>query len=364
MELRTLSRGDVDFEKYLDGSFSRSHRAIPVDTQNLNQVCETVTFKIIPKRDLRSSQKSLLAAHSWFRLLKVQKFLYVVFPVFLVLVKNIVDGTLQDPWSGIIATISLFLAFLAVSFRNDYTDHMIGVDRVSTHSGSRVIQSGLLTAKQIKNMGDIALLCALVLAIPVTLVQPRVVYWILAAFALGTFAQFQARKSFKFRIGGELLLFLLVGPLLSTGYQVALGGQVDSDSLIIGLLWGWLVMFIHELSLLVDIVVYSRAGFRNTVTVLGFDLARRVLAFWWTLFVVFYFFYHLFFGGTYWGWYFSIALILLTPRLVLKFKSVESPIGSDLLALYRTGKNYFLLAIAVWSLENLWYLWSTYNWRP
>lgn len=363
MELRTLSRKDKDFEKYLDGSFSKTHRALPVETLNLNQVYETVTFKIVPVQDLRAKQQALLAAKSWFRLFKIQKFLYVAFPMFLILVKNISDGTVSDPWSGIVTTLSLFLAFITISLRNEYSDHMIGVDRVSPHSGSQVIQSGLMTAAQVKSWSDLFLALSLLASIPVALVNPQIVIWILAALFCALGAQFQTKKSFKFRIGGEILLFLLVGPLLSTGYQIALGGRFDWDALMIGLLWGWLVMFIHELSLLVDIVVYSQAGFQNTVTLLGFDLARRVLAFWWTLFVVFFFFYHLIFGGTYWGWYFSIALILLTPRMVLRFKSVESPVGSDLLGLYRSGKNYFFLAITIWSLENVWYLWSTWAWR-
>lgn len=351
-DLITLSKNSPDFESYLLGTFSEEKRALPVQTLNVNSTSETVTFRIVP---INSIQKPSFF-EVVFQTFKVRSFLLILFPLFLILTKNIVDKTLVDPVTTAIATAGVLLAFVAVNLRNDYLDHMKGVDRILEKSGSRAIQNGWVTAAQVKFYSNIFLGLSIVCAFPIVFAFPNVAIIILLSSLVGIWAQFKKKSSFKYQIGGELALFLLLGPMLTVGYQLSMGVALDSESIWIGCVWGWLVLFIVHLRNFVNILPSMQAGFSNTVNWLGFDKSRRLIAAWWALFVVFNLVYHSFFAGTYWGFYLSIILVLISASFVYKLKNVSSSTGSDLRIIFKNGFQLFLLTMGLWVFECLWYL--------
>lgn len=355
-KLVTLTRKDQDFEKYLSGDFSTTQIAIPLKSLNVNSQFETVTFQILEKSSIQKPDLVQFILETY----RFRKFLFVLFPMFLVLVKNYADNSIRDQFGLVLGTVGILTAYVSAILRNDYSDHMQGIDRINPRQASSALMKGWVTAKQLKKWSNAFLYFALICGMPLMIAYPMIAFVLSLALVLGIWAQYQEQKSFKHHIGGELILFLLLGPLLTLGYQLSMGGVYDKEVVIIGFLWGWLMMFMHQLTMLSDIVVYSQAGFKNTVTWLGFDRGKRVISFFWALFVALYFLYHVFFAGYYWGWYFSTVLILISPKLILKFKSVTSPIGSDILDLYRRGQFFFLFTILVWTIENLWYLG---NWK-
>lgn len=351
-DLITLSKSSPDFESYLLGTFSEEKRALPVQTLNVNSASETVTFRILPIKSIhRPSFVEVL-----FQTFKIRSFLLILLPLFLILTKNIVDKTFVDPMTTVIATLGVLLAFIAVNLRNDYVDHMMGVDRVLEKSGSRAIQNGWVTASQVKTYSNIFLGLAMVCSVPIVFAFPHVAIVILLSGLVGIWAQFKKKSSFKYQIGGELALFLLLGPLLTVGYQLSMGAPFDSESVWIGCVWGWLVLFIVHLRNFVNILPSMQAGFSNTVNWLGFDNSRRLIAAWWALFVIFDLVYHSFFAGTFWGFYISIGIALMSVSFVLKLKSVSSSTGSELRSIFKYGFQLFLLAIGLWVFECLWYL--------
>lgn len=351
-ELITLSKGSPQFETYLLGTFSQDLRAIPVQTLNVNSASETVTFRIVPVASLR--RPSVLAV--FLQTFKVKSFLLILMPLFLVLTKNIVDKDTLDPMLTILATFGVLLAFLAVNLRNDYMDHMKGVDRVMETSGSRAIQNGWVTAAQVKKYSSVILFLALFCALPIAWAAPSVLTVLVPGLAVGLWAQFKKQNSFKYRIGGELALFLMLGPLLTVGYQLSMGMPWDVETLWLGGLWGWLVLFVVHLKNFTHILPGAQAGFTNTINWLGFDKARRLLAFWWLGFIVFNFLFHMIYAGSYWGFYISVVLLFASVRFIHRLKNISSPAGSDMREVFSSGFRLFLLTIGLWVFECLWYL--------
>ncbi|UYL10097.1 prenyltransferase [Bdellovibrio sp. SKB1291214] len=351
-EFVTLSKSSPQFESYLLGTFAKDKRALPVQTLNVNSASETVTFKIVPVSSLEFPPRIVRIMKT----VKFRSFLFILVPLFLILTKNIADQTIRDPISCLIATIGVIFAFISVNLRNDYTDHVRGVDRVLERSGSRAIQNGWTTASHIKNLSTTFLILSLMCAVPVMMAYNEVAYVVVVGAIIGLWAQFQKRISFKYKIGGEISLFLMFGPLLTVGYQLAMGAPFDKESLWIGVVWGWAVLFVVHLRNFINILPSSQAGFRNTVNCLGFDRSRRLIALWWAIFLCINLFYHLVYAGKYWGIYVSIALVFLSFTFISKLKSLSSPVGGDLRQVFKYGFTLFLFTIGLWVFECLWYL--------
>jgi len=348
----TLTKGSPDFESYLLGTFSKTERALPVQTLNVNSASETVTFKIVSCTGIDKPKMAWMLLRS----IKMRSLLLVLFPLLLVLTKNVVDLTIRDPIAALIATLGVIFAYVAVSLRNDFMDHMKGVDRVIEKSGSRAIQNGWMTAAQVKSLSNVFLALSLLLSIPVAIGYPHVLIVLAIALAVGVWAQFNKKNSFKYRIGGEIALFLMFGPLLTTGYQMAMGAPFDEEVVILGCLWGWLVLFVVQVKNFTNIMASSQAGFANTVNWLGFDRSKVLIGAWWVLFVVFNFIFHMNFAGYYWGWYTTITLAFCSINFFYRLKNITSPVGSDLLLILRSGLNLFMFTMGLWVMECLWYL--------
>lgn len=351
-ELITLSKKNPEFEAYLLGTFSKTHRAIPQQTLNVNTASETVTFKVTPLASLEKASSWTMICQIY----KVRTFLLIFLPLFLIMTKNFDDHAGHDPLTTLIATIGVLLAFVAINLRNDYMDHMKGVDRVLERSGSRAIQNGWVTAEQVKSLSTVFLVLALICAVPLIFAYPSLFWIIGASLAVGLWAQFKKRNSFKYRIGGELALFVMLGPLLTVGFQMAMGVPADLESFWLGCVWGWLVLFVVHLRNFMNIFPSSQAGFANTVNWLGFDKARRLIAFWWILFLAFNLTYHLVYAGSYWGVYLTIVLLFASFGFIRKLKNISSPLGSEIRTVFRSGFYLFLLTIGMWVFECLWYL--------
>ncbi|KYG69395.1 1,4-dihydroxy-2-naphthoate octaprenyltransferase [Bdellovibrio bacteriovorus] len=351
-ELITLSKNSPEFESYLLGTFSKTHRALPVQTLNVNSASETVTFRILPLESIKKPSSLTVLLQTF----KARSFLLILAPLFLVLTKNIAYRTVVDPLTTAIATVGVLLAFIAVNLRNDYMDHMKGVDRVLERSGSRSIQNGWVTADQVKNYSTVLLSMAILCALPIIFAFPEVAGVIFLSLIIGLWAQFKKQNSFKYQIGGELALFLMLGPLLTVGYQLAMGAGFDWESVWLGCLWGWLVLFVVQLKNFMNIFPSAQAGFTNTVNWLGFDKSRRLLAVWWILFLGFNLLFHVQYAGFYWGFYLSLVLVLLSFSFIYKLKNISSPVGSELRAVFKAGFYLFLITIGLWVFECLWYL--------
>lgn len=349
-ELITLPRNSPEFESYLRGNFSKEKRALPMQTLNVNSPSETVTFRVLPLTQIQRPG-------FFVRLLtvfKVRSFLLVLLPMFVVLAKNLTTRQIQDPVVVTLSTIGVLFALLSMNLRNEYVDHIKGVDRVLSETGSRAIQKGWVSAAQVQFYSSIWLALALLCSLPVLFATPKVLLVILPAIAVGLWAQFKKSDSFKYQRGGEFSLFLLLGPFLCLGYQQSMGVDWDWQTLWTGVLWGLLVLFLHHVRSFLDIFSSTQAGFTNTINWLGFDKSRRLLAAWWGCVVV---------GSTmFHGFYSSLQIAILNfiflgaaaVPFTINLKKLSSPMGSQMRVVYRRGYFLFLLATGLWFFESLW----------
>lgn len=344
-ELLTLEKGSPQFESYLLGTFSSKHRALPVQTLNANSTSESITFKIVPRQEI---EKSGLVSFL-FLTFKIKNFILVLFPMFLVLCQNLLRHRLTDPLDAVIATIGILCAFVSLSFRNDLSDHLLGIDRVLADRGSRAIQKGWITGQEVKKYAVFFLVLALLCAAPILIAYPAVTVVLILSLLVGAWAYWK---------GGDVPLFLMLGPLLTAGYQISLGGAVDGEVLALGGLWGWLVLYLRHLKNFAEILPSSQAGFRNTVNALGFDRARRLLAFWWMSFLFLQLAFHLFFRDMAWGLGVFFALNFVSFSFIRRLKRLSSPAGSELPLVYRQGHWLMVVAVSLWTLETLWAFFS------
>ena len=114
----TLAKSDPTFNDYLWGKVE--HDSIPIAIQSLNIGAhdESITFELKNRNEIKSPHIILLAC----KLVKLNSFLFVLFPLFYVITKNILSDTLIDPFSLSLASIALCFLFAALNIRNYFSD--------------------------------------------------------------------------------------------------------------------------------------------------------------------------------------------------------------------------------------------------
>lgn len=348
----TLDKNSPEFEAHLRGTFSRDHRALPVKSLNINSEQEKVTFQILPISEI--ARPSWLTV--WMKALRPRSFLTILFPMFFILSKNILDNSLQDVGSMIFATLGVIFLFSAFNLRNDFVDHMKGFDRVDALLGSRPIQAGWLSAESVRRVAQIFLILSLLMALPVFIVFPPILLFVVAASVIGYLTLYRIRFSFKEIMGGELGIFTLVGPLLACGYEFSLSRQVSTETVFFGCVWGWLSLFPIHLRNLESIVSQSQARLRNLVNRFGFDRGKKFINSWWLIGFAGLLLFHFVYDRPFWFGIFAVVIGYLTFQFAKKLFQLSSPMGSEVAQLRRRGAYLVDTVMIIWVLEILWNL--------
>lgn len=356
-DLLTLSKQHPDFHKYLDGTFSKTVRALPIQSLNVDSINEQVTFQLVKVEEI----KTPLFIPRWAKILRLNSVLLVAFPLFLVLAKNWMDGAVSDPISGVLAAAGAMLLFVGVNLRNDYVDHMRGLDRIHPQAGSQAIQKGWITAKSVNQWAITFAVAGFLLGLP-AVVRYLQVLWpvvVLTVLAVVGLTQFKAGR--KLRRWSEFSAFLLIGPLLTFGFQTSLGAKIDWEVFWLGAAAGWLAVFHIHLKNFLQLMVNTQGEFRNTVTGLGFEKAKHLLLGWWAVFLLLFNSYHFVYASTYWAWAALFASGLSSFATVSTVLSLKSPVGSGMQRLESQGRWMLLFVVFFWFVENLWYLFLVYQ---
>ncbi len=348
----TLDKKSPGFNKYLRGTFSKTQRALPVKSLNVNTEQESVTFQIVDVSEIEKPSAFMI----WVKAFRPRSFLIVLFPMFLIASKNIVDINVLDPETLFLATIGVLFLFTAFNLRNDYVDHMKGFDRIDPQLGSRPIQAGWLTAESVRKAGHWFLFLSFVLAFPIFIAFPHVLYFVLLAALISYLALYRVRFSFKEAAGGELGIFLLVGPLLTSGYEFSFTGTVRIETLVIGFIWGGMVLLPIHLRNLELIVSQSQAGLHNMVNYFGFDKGKRLIGYWWILCLGGFIGYHYEYAGAFWCWFYGLCMTFVSILFLQDLSHLKSPAGSRMLALRNKGKYLLAFVMGLWVIEIVWYL--------
>jgi 1,4-dihydroxy-2-naphthoate polyprenyltransferase len=161
------------------------------------------------------------------------------------------------PWvllvSALIGAASLHVA--ANTF-NDYFDWRSGTDPANNDyfvpysGGSRAIQLGLISERNLLRVAIIALFLAVPAALPVLLARgPFLLIFGIAGAALAYFYTAPPLRLSARRGLGELSVMLAFGPLLTAGTAYALTGAVEAEAFLIGLPMGLLasaILWVNE----------------------------------------------------------------------------------------------------------------------
>ena len=356
--LITLKKTDVDFQNYLMGTFSDQEIAIPTQTLNLGTQNETVTFEIFTVEEIKRPNYFIY----WLHLIKFRSYLFFFFPLFIVLTKNYVDDSLKNPFSLLFTVIGGLLIYAGFNIRQDVNDHVSGFDRIFSSDTAKPILKGWISASEASFLSWFLIGIGTAFCIPSFILEKELIRVALVLGVIFVVARFAFRNSFKTKEVGEIAVFLLAGPGISSAFQVALGGGVDTEILAFGLLWGWAVLFLVHLNNFICLMDSKKFGLENAMIKYGFDRSKKFLVVWWLGFIFLWIMHHYFYAATYMTWFTSCLLIFWSIPMLIKFAEIQSPLGSDLLEARNKGKRNFYLMVMLFCFEQLLYMVVKLGW--
>jgi len=342
-EFITLDRTDPLFQNYLLGQHSPEFRAVPVRSLHINSESEQVTFQILARENLSLVRKASALAH----VMRLDLLPITLAPALAVWAANFAQRTMlslnfADTILGALALFCLHGAFFA---RNDFIDHVRGVDRLNEKGGSRVIQQGVMRAITVRNLYWALAGIGVAFSLPVLVHHPVILWTCIAAGVYGIYGYSQLRWSKTGGVLGGLMLFLCTGPFLTWGAQVIVLDNTQSSvltdglflrlgSLMLGGMFGLIAVIYVETRHMVSLVVDDEAGLQTLPVKIGFDRAKLVLA-------LMYLAVGVFTLGTFYVWFSWVGLLAAIPlaalcvRLAVQMYRVSSPLSSRLLVLLK-----------------------------
>ncbi|MBL7669388.1 MAG: UbiA family prenyltransferase [Bdellovibrionaceae bacterium] len=353
MAFVTLSRTSPEFKSYLLGTFSKTHRAkfsqslLPhVETEIST---ENVTFEIVPISEIKRPT-FFVFIYQW---LRINRLVFVLFP-FLFMAINVQEPVF-DPMLMFIGVLALIFLTWSIHLQNDYSDHMTGLDRYSLNSGSRAIQKGWVTAFATRTWSWIFGAGALILGGLILIGIPKLTFLALLVGSLIYFSHYAKQGLFKTKTWGGWLQGLLVGPCLSIGLEVLLTGTMTLTGLAFGFAWGTMILFVLFLNEFENLVPAVQAGARTWIGTLGFDRGREFLFRWWLLVLFATGGFHVIERPWILGAPGLVVLVYFSGKFLKNLRCLTSPAGSGMIAIRNEGYLLFMLAVTLWTTEEIFF---------
>jgi 1,4-dihydroxy-2-naphthoate octaprenyltransferase len=270
MEFITLAKGDAEFDQYLRGTFSRTHRALPIETYHAQTARERVTFHVVAVRDLKIP--------SWWKV-----YFWSVRPELLGLtmgpaIAAWLDGRqwMQEwnRWPSWLALLGVFFLHTAMCVLSDVQDHLRGLDRVNRRQGSQVIQKGWVSARQMQRWAYLNFALAALFGGPALFHAPAQLA-VVCALALLCMVAVLLNRWARWGVS-DLALALLFGPLLTSGIALASFGTCQWRDVVLGVAFGGLTAWSLQFRQFENIFRSRPEGFRTFLTAWDFDRAKVI----------------------------------------------------------------------------------------
>lgn len=280
MEFVTVKKSDPLFESLMLGTFSKNQRALPVrsyrgiEVARDQDVLDQMTFELVPIEKVRYLPL-------WRILLKASRpelLPLSLYPLISVICLMVATNQIFFAGRALLAMLAIVSLHASVFLMNDASDHLKGLDAVSLNRGSRVIQNGHLTAKQMQNWAGVFLAWGALLGIPCVLLSARWLPFIAALAPLAMVGFNHRRFGLKYWGLGDGLIFLFFGPLLTAGFALATSTSVPFWIWHLGIIWGWLSVVIFQLRSFENIFADGLVRSGTFLSRLGFDHAKKFLA--------------------------------------------------------------------------------------
>ncbi len=288
---KTMSNLNPDFMSYLDGSFSDDTRALPVRSMNVDMrsamapdsTREAVTFELVPVADINRPSLMKLC---WI-LMRPSTLILSFGPMLVILAGIVFDIGLSDQhsaelvpcWMSTGAFLGVLSLQIAVNLFNDYFDHIRGKDRLSARGGGRAIQNGWVAARTLKRAAWGLLGLAVLLGAPVVMTHLSA-FLLVAVLALLGALEFASQKiGLKYLGFGEIMAFLMTGPLLTVGFSWALIGTATWAQAAMGVVFGSISLMYYHAANFENIMPDDQAGISTWATRTGFDASKNFFYF-------------------------------------------------------------------------------------
>ena len=344
----TIKQSEPSFSDYLWGRTSEtlpSHqRPLPIKTYHLGTPEESITFEIQNSADIKRPHFLNMISS----LIKLKSFSVILFPLFFTMTKNNININHFDFFSLSVAVVASLFLFAGLNIRNDIFDHISGFDRVNIDAQLKPIRQGWITATQASRVSLLLILTAAFLSLTILFYQPKLRLLVLLALSLFSVGRFAKNNSYKQQHLGEFILMVLVGPILVSGYQLAVGADIDFEVLSFGLLWGYIVFYLIQVNNFSHLMTSSQAGIQNTMTKLGFDRSQKFLLIAWTFFILFFSFFQFFYQSAFRLVLCFVFLILASVPLYKKIINIKSPMGSGLQLVRQTAHRVFVMMMMIY----------------
>ena len=272
---KTLSQAEPEFRSYLDGSFSKTHVALPVRSLNIGSAAEQITFEVVANDALKLPGWG----HVAWTLIRPASLVFSVGPMIAVLFFCASAGFRVDRLIGVTSFLGVVLFQIAMNLFNDYGDHIKGQDRLRPQGGSRAIQKGWIRAFWVKRLAWIFLGGAVLLGLPAAFYSLFRVS-VIAGMALLVALEFAfGILRLKYRGWAEGLAFLLMGPLLVMGYLWAVADQAAWAEVSLGGIFGSIALMYFHSANFENIMADKNAGALTWATRAGFDASKKFFYF-------------------------------------------------------------------------------------
>src|SRR4030095_5532888 len=182
-------------------------------------------------------------------------------------------------WLMPFIAVSLLLLHAGSNVISDVDDYKRGVDTTDTLGGSRVIPTGLLSAKEMTRFGLTLFFIAILIGLPIIFERGLVILWFGILGLLGGFFYTGRPIGYKYLALGDFAIFILYGPAIVAGTFFALTGTFSWVAVYASIPLGVLITGILHANNLRDIIHDRKANIKTLANVFGEGFAKAEYVF-------------------------------------------------------------------------------------
>jgi 1,4-dihydroxy-2-naphthoate octaprenyltransferase len=173
-----------------------------------------------------------------------------------------------------VIVVASVLFHTGTNFVSEYFDFKKGVDREETYGSSRILVDGLMKPKTVLYGGYAAFALGFLLGMILVAIHGLPILILGIVGLLGGIFYTGFPIGYKYYGMGDLLVFLLMGPLMVLGTNLALTGTWNYDLIWVSLPVGFLVAAILNANNIRDIMHDSKAKINTLATLFGINGAK------------------------------------------------------------------------------------------
>lgn len=179
-------------------------------------------------------------------------------------------------WSLLpVVLLASVLLHAGTNLVSEYFDIKKGVDRKDTFGSSKVLVDELLSPKTVLNAGFLSFILGFLLGMMLVYIHGLpILYLGLFGIAGGIFYTGKP-IGYKYVALGDLLVFLLMGPLMVIGTYFSLTGVLDWNVALVSIPIGFLVTAILNANNIRDIKHDTEAKVKTLATIMGISASKK-----------------------------------------------------------------------------------------